>query len=507
MIFREGQLIEVESSLREGDLLAEVAQQDPDRIALSNGNQSFTFAELDLLVQRMGHTLLGLWNRSGCPRFLPLVVDYDLESSVAALACIRYHIPFAPLEASLPSQRLSLILERMGRPTEIWSPHPHGVDWVESLRSLPGEGLMPFNLEPGYSATHGSDDGVVIFTSGSTGEPKGVVMSWKTFHERWKLRVAISEVPSVPPKTSLFVPLNWILGLTRLARIFAGFGVLRLDPRKYTLRELLFEVDKHHVTHLTLPNQLARLIAQSRIVSEIKLPHVRELSLGGESVRYEVLHVLRPVFAQDTVFSHSLGYSEAPLSVLLKSPIGKLPRTGQVHVGALHNRANTRLVPLPDTPGHSEVWCSGSIATEYLGQPDCTADRFITDSEGTRWWKSGDIVRRDASGQYLHVGRLDDVVKVSGKLASPSEAEAALSQIVGVKVAVVLPTLVKASTRLVGHIEVDSGVSLSEVELKKTLAHWLEPHLVPHKIHFHDALPITPRGKVDRQKLMEMRAD
>ena len=156
---------------------------------------------------------------------------------------------------------------------------------------------------------------------------------------------------------------------------------------------------------------------------------------------------------------------------------------------------------------HSEVWCTGSIATEYLGHPELTKDRFVTDSEGTRWWKSGDLVRQDGSGQYLHVGRLDDLVRVSGKLASPSEAEAALSQIAGVKAAVVLPAVVKTSTRLIGHVEVELGATLPEIELRRALANHLEPHLIPHRIHFHDALPVTPRGKVDRQKLLEMEAD
>jgi len=489
----------------EPDQLEELSKKWPDGIALSDGTTSLTFAQVESMSTNLAAELVHTWRKARRPRFLPLMVDFGLESAVAALACIRFRIPFCPLELSTPPARLEMLLTRLGNPQEIWVPHRAGDDWIAKLN----RNCDPYNSEDKQSGIYrevkNAKEGVVIFTSGTTGSPKGVVLSWPAFDKRWKLRARISEKTREEARTTLLVGLNWIVGLCRLARILAGVGVLRIDPAQHGLRSVLHEANRFGITHLSMPNQIARLIAESKLPMEMEMPTVIEVSLGGEAFRFEQLAKLAPMFNPKTVFHFSFGYSEAPLSFLYRSQFDSLPQEGKVGLGQLFDHETTRLEPIEPDGNVREIWCTGSIADEYLGQPDLTKMRFEVASDGRRWWKSGDLVQKDVFGQYFHFGRVDDLVKINGKLASPSETEAALLRIEGVRCALVVPSADPKGPHFIAHIEVNDIKAVSTREVKEYLRKVLEPHLVPKEIFLHGELPKTARGKVDRQKLINLK--
>lgn len=472
----------------------------PTRVALSDGVETLTFQELDEATKTLRCSLDQAYRAANRPRFLPVVVDYSIESAVTILTCLRFQIPFAPLDSFLPPERLRTVLARLDHPAVAFVPSTALQIWNQNV--IPA--FKPVGLESADSATgeRAKGEGVAIFTSGSTGVPKGVVLTWSALEERWRIRESISAGGSDPRATNVVVPLTWILGLSRLARVFFGYSVLRIDPRAVSTKDLFGLLHDFEVTHLTLPTQLARLVAQSKFPETVSLSHVRELTFGGEGFRYEFLHRLAPMFAQDVVVSHSLGSSEAPLAFIHRFFFADMPVSGTVHIGKIFHVHDVRLDLLAVGPKDVyEVWCSGSLASEYLGQPDLTSQRFVRDPTGKRWWRSGDLVRRDKNGLYLHAGRIDDLVKVSGKLSSPSEAERLLFSLEGVRAAAVLPEVKNFSTRLVAHLELEKTSRLTQAEIVGFLAKFLEPHLIPTRFEFHQALPSTPRGKVDRAAL------
>lgn len=487
---------------RPNDMLDKWVERTPNRVALSDGVTALTFLELDVATRALQTGLVAAWDAAGRPRFLPVVVDYSIESAVAILTCLRFRIPFAPLDSLLPAERQRQILDRLGRPSVAWVPSTAIEQWHSDV-------IARFNPdclkeESGDQPLLPSEEGVVIFTSGSTGVPKGVVLSWTALEDRWHIREEISTHSVADRVTNVVVPLTWILGLSRLARVFFGYSVLRIDPRAAPIEDLFSTLHEFQVTHLTLPTQLARIVAQSKIPERVRLPHVTELTLGGEGFRYEFLHRLAPMFQSDTVIAHSLGYSEAPLSFVHRFSFADFPASGTVHIGQVFRPDDVKLVRFaPNTDDLYEVFCSGQVATEYLGQTALTNQRFLTDSDGRRWWKSGDLVRKDANGLYLHAGRMDDLVKVSGKLTSPAEAERLLFSLDGVRAAVVLPEVKNFSTRLVGHVELEADSNLTQADIFDYLAQSLEPHLIPATIHFHTTLPSTARGKVDKAALRQ----
>jgi non-ribosomal peptide synthetase component F len=61
------------------------------------------------------------------------------------------------------------------------------------------------------------------------------------------------------------------------------------------------------------------------------------------------------------------------------------------------------------------------VAAGYQGRPDETRARF---SEDMQWYKTGDLVQRDARGRLLFRGRADDQCKVRGVRVEPQDVQA-----------------------------------------------------------------------------------
>jgi acyl carrier protein len=164
------------------------------------------------------------------------------------------------------------------------------------------------------------------------------------------------------------------------------------------------------------------------------------------------------------------------------------------------------LEPVPvGVPG--ELCVGGpAVARGYLGRPALTAERFVPDpfaaGSGARLYRSGDRARWRPDGTLEFLGRLDRQAKVRGFRVEPGEVEAALARLPGVRqAAAVVREDAPGERRIVGYAVPREGASLTGAALRAGLAGSLPEHLVPAAVVVLDALPLTPRGKLDRRAL------
>ena len=120
-------------------------------------------------------------------------------------------------------------------------------------------------------------------------------------------------------------------------------------------------------------------------------------------------------------------------------------------------------------------------------------------------YMTGDSAKRDEDGYFWVIGRVDDVIKVSGYRLGTAEIESALVSHASVAeaAAIGLPHDVKGNTihayviLKAGH---SSGDHLVE-ELRNHVAHELGPIAKPEQITVVDSLPKTRSGKIMRRVL------
>jgi acetyl-CoA synthetase len=118
---------------------------------------------------------------------------------------------------------------------------------------------------------------------------------------------------------------------------------------------------------------------------------------------------------------------------------------------------------------------------------------------------TGDSARRDADGYFWIIGRVDDVIKVSGYRLGTAEIESALvsHHTVAEAAAIGLPHEIKGNA-IHAYVILKSGVEPSEAlaeELRVHVGHEMGPIARPEKISFVSQLPKTRSGKIMRRVL------
>jgi fatty-acyl-CoA synthase len=153
-------------------------------------------------------------------------------------------------------------------------------------------------------------------------------------------------------------------------------------------------------------------------------------------------------------------------------------------------------------PGEvGELALGGPMVTlGYFRNPDATAAAF----RGTRFFHTGDLVRRDDEGYHYIVDRKKDMFISGGENVYPAEVELALATVTGVAESCVIAV---PDTRWgeVGRAVVVTapGASLDATTVLHQLDGRLARYKIPKSIVFTDALPRNSTGKVLRQRVRE----
>ncbi|MGM5022178.1 AMP-binding protein [Tardiphaga sp. 367_B4_N1_1] len=157
-------------------------------------------------------------------------------------------------------------------------------------------------------------------------------------------------------------------------------------------------------------------------------------------------------------------------------------------------------IELKDSP---LAWFTG-----YIDDAQKSAEKFAGDG---RWYLTGDAGRRDEDGYFHFSSRDDDVIIMAGYRIGPFEIESIIATHAAVSECAVIA--VPDSTRgevLECYVALRSGEKPTS-ELAKSIQDWVKTryaaHAYPRQVHFVDALPKTPSGKVQRFILRQRRRD
>ena len=517
----------------------------------------FTYRELHAEVCRAANALKGLGIGKGdlVALYMPMVP----EAAIAMLACARIGAPHSvvfggfsaealrdrlidgevklvitadggfrkdkavslkpavdeALAEGCPSVQKVLVVKRTGEPTAM--AEGRDVWWQE---------LVPAQAADCPAEPMASEDRLfVLYTSGSTGKPKGVVHTtagynlWAHLTFQWIFDIREDDIHWCT------ADVGWITGHSYIVYGPLSNGATTVmyegAPRPSKPGAFWEVIQKHKVTiFYTAPTAIRAFMKSGRTVpDQYDMGTLRILGTVGEPINPEAWMWYREVIGGnrcpvvDTWWQTETGgvmISPLPGATPTKPGSCTLPLPG-IAADVVDLEGNS--VPA-DQGGYLAVrrpW-PGMMRTVH-GDPDRFRQSYwehIRPADGSHLYFAGDGARRDGDGYFWVMGRVDDVINVSGHRLGTMEIESALVSHPAVAEAAVVgrPDDLKGEG-IVAFVTLEAGREGDEAlmaELKKHVGHEIGPIARPDVIKFTDALPKTRSGKIMRRILRSLAA-
>jgi 2,3-dihydroxybenzoate-AMP ligase len=141
----------------------------------------------------------------------------------------------------------------------------------------------------------------------------------------------------------------------------------------------------------------------------------------------------------------------------------------------------------------------------YYNAPEHNAVTFTEDG----WYRSGDIVRMDPSGNLVVEGRIKDVINRGGEKISAAEVEAVVKALPEVSQAGAIPVPdPELGERICICVALHTGASLTLPLIRHEFElNGVAKFKIPQQLEIFDELPLTPIGKVDKKQLRNLVED
>ncbi|EPJ9483124.1 amino acid adenylation domain-containing protein [Serratia marcescens] len=488
-------------------------KRTPEAIAVTYGDDSLTYAELNTQANRWAHRLVQLGVQPDS--LVALCAGRGLPMLVGLLGILKAGGAYVPLDPAYSGERLQYILadsapvlllaDELGRQALGDCEVP--VLALEQPLRGESDDLQDVGVRPAHLA-------YVIYTSGSTGKPKGVMVEHRQVARLFSATNAWFNF-SVADRWCLFHSFAFDFSVWEIWGAWLYGGQLFIVPQAIarSAPDFYHFVCRSGITVLNQTPSAFKAFIQAQAHSEAR-QQLREIVFGGEMLKP---CDLAPWFARpenrQTRLINMYGITETtvhvtyrPLSAqdtaITTSPIGsRIPDLRMYLLGA-----DGEPVPMGAI---GELYVGGEgVARGYLNRPELTAERFLDDpfnrAPGARMYRTGDLARYLPGGDIEYLGRNDQQVKIRGFRIECGEVEAQLSTDPRVRsVAVDAIDDGDGGKRLVAWV-----VPAQEAE-RATLATGLRQHLqarlpdymVPVAYVWLEALPLTGNGKLDKRAL------
>lgn len=540
-----------------------------DRVAIHwegepvGDSRTITYAQLQDEVNQAANTLteLGLVAGDRVAIYMPMVP----EAIVAMLACARlgamHSVVFAgfsaaALKARIEDAEAKIVITtdgqfRRGKAASLKDAVDEAVrdqpsvehvlvvrrtgidvEWTEGRDLWWDETVPKASTEHACVAFDSEQPLFLLYTSGTTGKPKGIVHT--TGGYLTQSSYTHYNVFDVKPESDVYwctADIGWVTGHTYIVYGPLSNGVTQVvyegTPTSPTEHRHFEIIEKYGVTiYYTAPTLVRTFMKLGRqIPAEHDLSSLRLLGSVGEPINPEAWRWYRTVFGANKTPIVDTWWQTETGSIM----ISPLP-------GVTSTKPGSAMRPLPgisakivDDDGNELAPGTdhGEQANGYLvldkpwpsmlrgiwGDPERFKETYWSRFAEQGWYFAGDGARYGSDGEIWVLGRIDDVMNISGHRISTAEVESALVGHAGVAEAAVVGAtdeqtgqaicafvILKSSARGTGDDDREKMVAELRAEVSKEIS----PIAKPREIHVVPELPKTRSGKIMRRLLRDV---
>ncbi|WP_066648103.1 MULTISPECIES: long-chain-fatty-acid--CoA ligase [Sphingomonas] len=350
-----------------------------------------------------------------------------------------------------------------------------------------------------------NDVALIQYTGGTTGTPKGAMLTHQNLSANARQVHAIDPQPGMPDRILGALPLFHVFANTCvLNRTVLSGGCIVMLPR-FNAAQALAAISRSKVTAVPGVPTMYQALLDNPAIGKTDFSHLRACISGGAPLPSELKTRFERVTGSTLIEGYGLSESSGVVSANPYEAEGKPGTIGQP-VPATRIRLVDKEDPSKPAPEGEpgEIIVAGpQIMKGYWQRPEADAEVFVTDAEGTRWLRTGDVGTIDADGFVRIVDRLKDMIAVGGFKVFPSQIEAVLYTHPAVKEALVIGI---PDTYRGEHPRAYVTLNEGATETGETLCAWLNPQLGKHErvdeVVVRLTMPKTMIGKLSRKDLV-----
>jgi acetyl-CoA synthetase len=369
----------------------------------------------------------------------------------------------------------------------------------------------------------------LLYTSGTTGPPKGIMHS--TGGYLTQASYTHHNIFDVKPETDVFwctADIGWVTGHTYIVYGPLSNGVTQVlyegTPSSPNEHRHFAVIEKYGVTiYYTAPTLIRTFMKWGREIPDAHdLCSLRLLGTVGEPINPEAWRWYRDALGAnrtpivDTWWQTETGaamISPLPGVTAAKPGSAMAPLPG-ISARVVDDHGNL-IEPSPELGEHvqgylvlDQPW--PAMLRGIWGDPERYKQTYWSRFAEQGWYFAGDGARYDLDGAIWVLGRIDDVMNVSGHRLSTAEVESALVGHSGVAEAAVVgatdDTTGQAIVAFVILLEHHADTPREQMidELRAEVAREISPIARPREIHVVPELPKTRSGKIMRRLLRDV---
>jgi fatty-acyl-CoA synthase len=484
------------------------ARINPARVAIEQGGERTTYAELDARSEGLAAALLRLGLRRG-DRVASLTGNRP-EHVELFFACAKAGLVLAPLSWRLAPPELAYQVAHAEPAALFVEPERDALAdaALEQTASRPrrlalARAELDALAEPGTTTPsdppEDDDDLLLLYTAGTTGRPKGARLTHRNCfwtNLSFDGTADLSHTDVVLQLLPQFHVGGW--NVQPLLAWSKGATVV-LESHFDAARALELIERRRITTMMGVPANYLFMAAQPRF-ADADLSSLRQAIVGGAPMPEPLL---RTWHDRGVEILQGYGLTEASPNVLCLPPEDALRRLGWAgkpypHVEvALADPESSALI---DGPGSGELLVRGpGVFAGYWRDPESTR---ATVRDG--WLHTGDIAERDDEGFYRIRDRLKDMYISGGENVYPAEVETALHEHPAVADAAVIGVPDERWGEVgVAIVVVQPGATFDEQDLIAYCRRRLAAFKVPRAVRVADELPRSAAGKLLKRELRE----
>lgn len=513
-----------------GPLIRQQAESIPDRIALKFEDELVTYGAYN---ERVNH-LAALLRREGVAPGTPVAIQcQNSPLFLAALGAVAKLGAIAALiNTHLEGAGLTHVLAVSGARVGICDEHAvlglervagsHPVhfftDATDAKLSRGVDPIAPATRpapEPDIPDVRGGDVFLYIYTSGTTGYPKPAIVR----HLRFTMGgVTLSQLLGIEPGETVYAPLPLYHGES----LFVGFspafraGAAFASRRRFSASAFLDDVRRHEAVAFVYVGELCRYLLRQPASSHDRDHRLRVAA--GAGLRPDIWPAFQERFGITRIIEM---YGATEGNIALQNDGGPRGSVGRPHPlledqlqlarfdlsrGELVRGGDGFCVPCAsDEPGELFGRVGGRSAMEYDGYTDraATERKVIRDAfePGDAWFRTGDLLRRDAGGWYYFVDRIGDTFRWKGENVATQEVADVLNGAPGVTEANVYGVAVPGEDGRAGMVALvlADGVSFDGEGFYRHAASHLPAYAQPAFVRLLPEMDVT--GTLKQRKL------